>query len=161
MLGPDVSSPKMHLAGVGMLGFLDQEHFKVKRKVKAKRKLSTSEWLEIDARSGEFFTESEKAIFTGAVDSSLPGLRIRSERFEFSADNTQEFLLAQGKVTVFSRDREGKAKRAEILLNEDAVVLIGDASVVDGSNIIRGEQITLYGGNDRIEVERAVGSMQK
>ena len=161
MKGPVVEHPIMMLKGVGLLADIDKEHFLVQRNVVAQKRLKTSEWLKINSKSGEFFTDEQRAIFIGKVHSSLPQIAIDSDIFEMSISQESESALARGNVVLKNRDRVGHAESAALELGGNRILLEGKARIDSKDNRIRGKRILLYTDDDRVEVEEAEGKVSK
>jgi LPS export ABC transporter protein LptC/lipopolysaccharide transport protein LptA len=161
MRGPNVAKPAMFLRGTGMTGNIDDEHFYLKRNVSAQRQLKTSEWMKITSRSGEFFTEDQRAIFTGQVRSVLPKTAIESDMMELSMVNEKESIRAKGNVILRQRQSVGHAASAYMEVGSSQIVLEGNARVDSKDNEIRGQKIVLYSDEDRIEVEQAEGKVSQ
>lgn len=161
MKGPVVDHPIMMLKGLGLLANIDEEHFLVRRNVVAQKKLKTSEWMKINSKSGEFFTDEQRAIFIGKVHSSLPQIAIDSDIFEMSLSQESESALARGNVVLNNRDRVGYAESASLELGGNRILLEGKARIDSKDNRIRGRRILLYTDDDRVEVEEAEGKVSK
>ncbi len=161
MKGPDVERPTMILRGTGLWADVDNEHFKLKRNVAAQKKMSTKEWIKINSRMGEFFTEEQHAIFTGKAHAILPTAEIDSDVFEIAITNDRESLTANGNVRLVNRDRIGRAESAFLEVGTGKIVLEGKAQIDSKGNLIEGRRITLYTDDDRIEVEGAEGKVEQ
>ena len=142
-----------------LIGDIDREHFRLKRKVSGRKRLADSEWLRITSRTGEFFTNSSLAIFTGNVKSTMPKVDIDSDEFTLDSSGGKEFISAKGNVVLRNRDRVGSADSAYIELGGDRILLSGKARVDSKGNEITGQLITIYMNDDRIEVEKAQGKV--
>ncbi len=175
MKGPSVAAPTMTLKGTGLVGNIDTEHFLVKNNVTALRKLKSNEWLKITSRSGEFFTEEQRAVFVGGVKAAMPRVSIDSDIFELSVSEETEAILARGNVVLKQRDMVGRAESAGMEIGSSRIVLEGNAQIESKSanpepgslnapdakqNRISGRRIVVYTDEDRIEVESAEGSVQ-
>jgi LPS export ABC transporter protein LptC/lipopolysaccharide transport protein LptA len=159
MRGPDVNHPAMYLQGIGLNADIDREHFRLKRKVSARKRLVNSQWMRITSQSGEFFTNESIAIFTGKVKAVLPKVEIQSDDFKLDSHTEQESISAKGNVTLKNRDRVGTAESAYIELGGEKIILSGKARVDSKGNEILGQVITIYTDDDRIEVEKAHGKV--
>jgi LPS export ABC transporter protein LptC/lipopolysaccharide transport protein LptA len=159
MRGPDLSRPTMYLRGIGLTADIDREHFLLKRKVSARKKLAGQEWLRITSQSGEFFTNESVAVFTGKVKSVMPKIDIDSDEFRLTSNKDKEFIAAKGNVTLRNRDRVGTAESAYIELGGDRIELAGKARVGSKGNEVTGHVIRIYTDDDRIEVEQAQGKV--
>ena len=177
MKGPSVAQPTMTLKGTGLVGNIDTEHFLVKNSVTAQRKLKSNEWLKITSRSGEFFTEEQRAVFVGQVRAAMPRISIDSDIFELSVSENTEAILARGNVRLKQKDMIGRAESAGMEIGSSRIVLEGNAQIESKgqpepgtltppdakharTNRISGRRIVVYTDEDRIEVESAEGSVQ-
>lgn len=161
MRGPSVEKPTTFLRGTGLQADIDREHFVLRRNVNAQKKLKTGEWLKVQSRAGEFFTNDQKAAFSGSVHSQLPNITMESDALDIHTTQDQESLFAKGHVVLQSKDRVGHADRAEIEIGSNKIVLEGAARVDAKDNQILGRRITLYTDDDRIEVEEAQGRLSQ
>jgi len=159
MKGPKPQRPVMLIRGSGLRAEIDDEHFFLKRNVTAHKRLKNNEWLRIQSKTGEFFTQSQRAIFEGAVHSQMPAMTIDSERFELSVEKEMEKVAADGNVLLYHKDRVASAKHLEIELGGNRIVLEGSARIDSKGNQIRGKRILLFTDDDRIEVEEAEGDL--
>lgn len=64
-------------------------------------------------------------------------------------------LIATGNVRIVQNGRIATCGRAEILPQEDRIVLTENPLIEDGGNLHAGTKITLYRGEERVEVEDA------
>jgi LPS export ABC transporter protein LptC/lipopolysaccharide transport protein LptA len=161
MKGPDTKNPAMILDGVGMKGSADKEHFVIQKNVQARRRMSTSEWLNIRSQSGEFFTQNQKAIFHRKVRAQMPRITILSDRFELETNQGSETIVALGHVVLYNRDRTGRAQKATVKMGEDEILLEGKAEIETGDDRMKGDQIRIYSEDDRVEVRAAEGIMRR
>jgi lipopolysaccharide transport protein LptA len=161
MKGPIVERPAMLLRGTGLSSDIDNEHFILRRNVSAQKRLKSSQWMRITSRSGEFFTDEQRAIFIGKAHATTPQVSIDSDIFELSVDQDRESALARGNVVLKNRDRVGHAEMAHLELGGSQIVLEGKARIDSKDNEIRGRRIMLYTDDDRIEVDEAEGKVAK
>lgn len=161
MRGPSVEKPTTFLRGTGLHADIDREHFTLKKNVNAQKKLKTGDWMKVQSRAGEFYTNDQKAVFTGAVHSVLPNVTMESDALDIQTTKDQESLFAKGHVVLQSKDRVGQADRAEIEIGSNKIVLEGSARVDAKDNQILGRRITLYTDDDRVEVEGAEGKLNQ
>lgn len=160
MKGPSVARPTMFLKGTGLVGNIDTEHFLVKKSVTAQRQLKNLDWLKITSRSGEFFTEDQRAVFIGKVRSSLPKVTIDSDIFELNITQERESIQARGNVLLRQKDKVGRAEMASMEVGTNKIVLEGNARIDSKDNQILGRRIVLYSDEDRVEVEAAEGKVR-
>ncbi len=161
MKGPDILKPAMFLRGTGLLGNIDTEHFYLKKNVSAQRQLHSTQWLKITSHAGEFFTEDERAVFTGKVHSTLPKTVIDSDLVELTVTSDKESIRASGNVVLKQRNSVGRAENAFMEVGSNQVILEGNASVNSKDNEVKGRRIVLYSDEDRIEVEGAEGKVSQ
>ncbi len=161
MTGPNPDKPDMFLTGTGLDADMADETFVVKRNTRSRRRMGKNDWIRIQSARGEFHPETQRAVFTGKVRAQLPNLTIESERLEMNVgDPANEILKADGRVRLVHKDRKGRAKKADIEIGNDKIVLSGDAEISGGDNDLKGSRITLHTDEDSIEVEQAEGSLQ-
>lgn len=158
MRGPNVKNPSMLLKGTGLAADIDQEHFILKRSVTGQKRMKRNEWIKINAKSGEFFTNESRAVFLDDVRAELPKAQIRSDIFEIAGADENETLEARGNVVLKNRDRTGRAENAYLETDGDKITLEGNARIESKDNLISGRRIIMYTDSDRIEVIEAEGS---
>lgn len=158
MKGPNVKNPTMLLKGTGLTADIDQEHFLLKKNVTGQKRMKKNEWIKINAKSGEFFTDESRAVFVDNVKADMPKANIKSDIFEISGAEENETLEARGNVVLKSRDRMGFAENAYLQTDGDKITLEGKARIQAKDNLITGRRIIMYTDNDRIEVIEAEGS---
>jgi len=161
MKGPSVSKPSMFLKGTGFIGNIDSEHFSLKKNVTAQRQLRNTEWMKVSSVAGEFYTEEQRAIFIGKVNSSLPKITIQSDYLEVGVEKDRESIEARGNVTLRQKEKTGRAEKAFLEVGSSRIVLEGNARVDSRGNEINGRRIILYSDDDRVEVEGASGKVQQ
>lgn len=113
--------------------------------------------------------QETRGICTGSVVLLGTNLKITCDRLEFTAlgvgDKTAtvptldkfKHMLATGHVVIVQGDREAVCGRAEVLPQDDKVVLTENPSVVDHGTgwTSAGEQITLLHGERRVIVDKS------
>lgn len=161
MKGPNALRPIMLIRGTGLNADIDREHFFIPRNVTAHRRLKSNEWLRIKSRTGEFFTQEQRAIFSGSVHSTTPTMTIDSERFELSVAQDSERVTADGDVLLYHKDRVGRAKHLEVEMGGNRIILEGQARIDSKGNQIRGKRILLFTDDDRVEIEEAEGELSQ
>ncbi len=165
MTGPDVNAPEMFLTGTGLDADLNEDSFLVRKNTRARRRLSTKEWMRIQSRQSIFHPDSQKAIFIDRVRAVLPTMSIESDRMEMNVGGQGgEMLKAIGNVVLHHKNRKGHSEIADIEIANDKVILQGNrvpATIVGEDSELKGRRITLYTDEDRVEVEGAEGSMEK
>ena len=161
MKGPKVTSPTMYLKGTGLWGDIDDEHFILHRNVTAQRRLKDNGWMRINSKAGEFYTEQERAVFTGSVHSTLPKAAIDSDYFEVTTSQDKESVQARGNVHLTQKNTRGVAENAYMEVGSNQIILEGNARVDSKGNQMRGRRIVIYSEEDRIEVEGAEGKISQ
>jgi len=160
MKGPVAEAPTMQLRGTGMWADIDHEHFLMKHRVSALRRLKTNEWLHTQSNTGEFFTDEQHAIFRGAAHTVMPDIILDSDDLDLNIKDDTESILAQGHVVLHNKDRLGHAEQAAIVVGTNRIELEGKARVDSKGNVITGDKITLYTDDDRVDVEQAEGRVK-
>lgn len=164
MRGPDELHPTMQLKGTGLLANLEREHFIIKKSVSAIKKLKNGKNMRIISKTGEFFTNENRAVFINKVHSEMPDATIiDSDVFEMLTDGSNEKLEARGNVKFDSKERYGKAENLYLEVGGTEIILDGRAEIISKENKSRlaGRRIRLYTEDDRVEVEEAEGSSEK
>jgi len=111
--------------------------------------------------------DETRAICTGNVVLTGTNMKISCDRLEIVAARTGDstatigtiegfkYLLAEGNVRLVQGDREATCGRAEVLPDQDRVVLYENPVVIDHSSdfIAAGSEITLHRGQRKLEVK--------
>lgn len=100
----------------------------------------TSERLEVDEQAGT-------AIFFGQVVARQGEMTIYSEKLIlYRSEELEEVekLEASGGVRIVQQDRVGTAQHASFYMQEEKLVLSGDAKIQQDQNLVAGEEITLF-----------------
>jgi LPS export ABC transporter protein LptC len=84
MAGPNIEKPEMFVTGTGFDGYLDSENFVFRKNTRARRRLSTQEWIRVQSASSEFQPSANRAVFHQNVKTLLPDLRIESDQLEMN-----------------------------------------------------------------------------
>lgn len=100
----------------------------------------TAERLDVDEQGGS-------AVFTGQVVVKQGDMTVYAEKLIVYRDRKSEQverIEASGGVRVVQQDRVGTAQQATFYQQEEKLVLIGDAKVQQGQNLVSGEEIILF-----------------
>lgn len=161
MQGPGVTRPTMVVRGTGLLADIDREHFFLGKRVTARKRVKSDAWMHIRSSQGEFFTQEQKAVFTGRVESKVPpGLIIRSDLMQMVSRSDHELMEARGNVSLVFKDKTGQAEQAFFEAGGDRVILEGNARVESKKSEVSGKRIVLYTMDDRVEVTQAQGRIR-
>jgi lipopolysaccharide export system protein LptA len=113
--------------------------------------------LTVDADKMERFGKASLVVFTGNVVARRDNSVQYADRLEVYMDEKGERVMrtvSTGSVRIITKDcRTGTAQRAEYFDLDQRVVLMGNARVWQGDNVVSGDTITLYITQDRIVVE--------
>lgn len=161
MKGPDIRRPTMYLQGTGLVADIDQERFRLKHRVSARKQLQTTNWLDVTSQTGEFFTDQQRALFQKSVRAKMPKVTIASEQFEIGMSEGKEFLLAEKNVRIVNRNRLGSAERAFMEIGGNQIILEGNARIDADEDHVQGKRIVISTDDDRLEVEQAEGRSTK
>ncbi|MFQ5521562.1 MAG: lipopolysaccharide transport periplasmic protein LptA [Candidatus Methylomirabilia bacterium] len=116
-----------------------------------------SEPVVVDADRMESFKKEGLVIFSGNVVARQNNAVHYADRMEVYLDERGERVIrtvSTGNVRVITPDCQiGTARRAEHYEADQRVVLIGEARVWQGDNVISGERITLYLAEERSIIE--------
>ncbi len=93
------------------------------------------------------------AIFAGNVEVIDPQFAMRSDHMivYFEGTNDVRQVKATGNVRVFSEDREAECNEAFYTKATEEIIMIGNASLRRGADIVRGDRITIWLNDERIE----------
>ena len=160
MKGPNVLNPILLLKGTGLWSNIDEEHFIIQKGVTAQKRLKSKQWLRIQSKKGEFFTQKQMAHFVGEVTAILPMAVLKSDLLVLDAKEGVESLEAKGAVQLRNRDRVGRAEMAHIQIDSGEMILEGKAKVESRGNEVYGKRIILHSDEDKIEVEDAKGQLK-
>jgi len=111
----------------------------------------------VDSDSLESIQKEGLSVFKGNVVARQNNSTQWADRMEVYTDSKTdriERVVSTGNVRIITRDcRMGTASRTEYYDAEQRVVLIGNARVWKGNDIVTGERITIYLAEDRSLVE--------
>jgi lipopolysaccharide export system protein LptA len=111
----------------------------------------------VDSDSLESMQKEGLSVFKGNVVAKQNNSVQYADRMEVYTDSRTdriERVVSTGNVRIITRDcRMGTASRTEYYDAEQRVVLIGNARVWRGADIVTGERITIYLAEDRSLVE--------
>ena len=111
----------------------------------------------VDSDSLESIQKEGLSVFKGNVVAKQNNSVQYADRMEVYTDSKTdriERVVSTGNVRIVTRDcRMGTASRTEYYDAEQRVVLIGNARVWKGNDIVTGERITIYLAEDRSLVE--------
>jgi lipopolysaccharide export system protein LptA len=111
----------------------------------------------VDSDSLESMQKEGLSVFKGNVVAKQNNSVQYADRMEVYTDSKTdriERVVSTGNVRIITRDcRMGTASRTEYYDAEQRVVLIGNARVWRGADIVTGERITIYLAEDRSLVE--------
>lgn len=95
------------------------------------------------------------ATFIGDVSVVDPQFRMTSDRMivYFEGTNDVRQVKAAGNVQVFSEDRRAYADEAYYTKAEEQIILVGNASLQRGLDAVRGDRITIWLNDERVECE--------
>jgi lipopolysaccharide export system protein LptA len=109
----------------------------------------TSEQFKLDMAKKE-------GVFTGNVEVKSRDFTLKSSEIVvyFAASGGKvERLVARGNVTIDQDNRTAKANQAEYNVAEDKIILSGAPEVIQNKNKVAGTTITIYRGDNRMQVE--------
>lgn len=111
----------------------------------------------VDSDSLESIQKEGLSVFKGNVVAKQNNSVQYADRMEVYTDSKTdriERVVSTGNVRIITRDcRMGTASRTEYYDAEQRVVLIGNARVWRGADVVTGERITIYLAEDRSLVE--------
>lgn len=106
----------------------------------------------------EFDYKDYVALFEGNVKVQDPQFVLTSQKMLVFFENTNDVrrLDAIGNVRVVSEDRVATCGKATYTRDNGAIVMQDQPVVVKGANTLRGSKITIWVGDNRVDVEGAV-----
>lgn len=111
----------------------------------------------IDADRMEAIKKEGLIIFTGNVVAKQDNSVQTADRMEVYLDDRNERvvrIVSTGNVKIVTEDcRTGTARRAEYYEDDQRLVLIGNARVWQDENVVTGEEIEIWLGEDRSTVK--------
>jgi len=117
-----------------------------------------SEPLQVESKSLEAFGEGGRVVFEGDVMARQGDLTLQADRVEVHVKpDTREIrsVEARGSVRIQRGDLVASGEAASYDARSGVMVLTGDPKVWRGKDVLAGEKITLYLGENRIVVEGA------
>jgi lipopolysaccharide transport protein LptA len=93
-----------------------------------------------------FDYKKSTAIFVGDVFVQDPGIKMTSDRMNVLFDSTNEVksVTASGNVRLWHDDITATCKRAIYQAQKGEVILMGDARLKRGDDVLRGDEITFW-----------------
>ena len=106
----------------------------------------------------EFDYKDYVALFEGHVKIVDPQFTLTADQMLVFFANTNDVTRvdAVGHVTMQSQDRKATCGKAVYTRSNGAIVLTGDPVVSKGENVLRGQKITVWIGDSRVDVEGGV-----
>ena len=106
----------------------------------------------------EFDYKDYVALFEGHVKIVDPEFTLTADQMLIFFENTNEVARvdAVGHVNMVSLDRKATCGKAVYTRSNGAIVLTGDPVVSKGQNTLRGQKITVWVGDNRVDVEGGV-----
>ncbi len=106
----------------------------------------------------EFDYKDYVALFEGHVKIVDPQFVLTADQMLVFFENTNDVTRvdAVGHVNMQSQDRKAACGKAVYTRSNGAVVLTGDPVVSKGPNTLRGQKITVWIGDSRVDVEGGV-----
>jgi lipopolysaccharide export system protein LptA len=112
--------------------------------------------VEVTARHLEARQQQRQVIFTGEVVAKQGGITLYCDKltvFSLPEEDQIERMEAFGNVRVVQLDRTATAEQAIYHQQAGTLVLIGNAKVHQGQNLVTGDEITIYLQEDRSVVK--------
>jgi len=100
----------------------------------------TAAKLDVDEQAGT-------AVFTGQVVVKQGDMTVYAERLVVYRDQKSNQIIkieASGGVRVVQQDRIGTAQQATFYQQEEKLVLVGNAKIKQGQNLVSGDEISLF-----------------
>lgn len=103
--------------------------------------------LDITAAKLDVEEQAGTAVFTGQVVVKQGDMTVYAEKLIVYRDQKSEQINkieASGGVRVVQQDRVGTAQQANFYQQEEKLVLIGNAKIQQGQNLVSGDEISLF-----------------
>jgi len=112
----------------------------------------------IEADELVYFQKENKAVYKGNVVVKRGDLTIYANKMDIYMDKNGDVkkIIATGNVRIYkSPDREGRGNKAIYDKEADTIVLIGNALLKQGKNVVEGDRIIHYISKEITEVKGA------
>lgn len=122
--------------------------------------IDTSLPVEIESQQLEIIQQEKKSVFSGNVVATQGDMTLSADQLIvfFVEENEIDRLEAVGHVRFSQLDRIATSEKAVYHQQDGILLLLGDAKVQQGKNLVSGEEITFYVQENRSVVK---GSSQK
>lgn len=111
--------------------------------------------LQVEAPRSDWDLRARVVRFSGGVVATRGPVRLTCASLEVHYLDAERVdrALAEGEVEVRHGERVATGQRAELHAADGRVVLTGQPQLVEGANTLRGQQITLYLDDERLQCQ--------
>ncbi len=159
MLGPkDASGSALDLHGYGMEARMDDAHMDILRDVRAQKNLENGKRALIKSRRARFSSSDKSAQFMGDVTLDMENMRITGPdaKFEYDSDrDAVRSVIFTGGARVSDADKWATAQNVRVDFEKNRLVFRGNPRVVQNNDELRGEEIVIFDGGKRVQVQGA------
>ena len=156
MKGPaDEEGNRLTLIGRGMRLFLNSENMEILEAVRGERRTERGDIIKIQSERAQLSNLNLSATFTGKVQIERLDSRLQGPTavFKFADRNNRlERIHVRGGVRIEEPPRWATSESAHLDVSQGQIVLEGEPRVVQGTDVLVGEQIIFHHDRDEIEV---------
>ena len=135
---------------------LETNIINLRQNVNGRKKISGNRLMKIASREAVFSGQSMDVLFQKKVVIRVESMAIRGPRARFKYENGElDSLLVDGGVRIEDLGRWGRADEVQVFFREDKYVLRGAPKVVQGEDQVKGDEISIYDGGNRVRVKKA------
>ena len=128
----------------------------LRQNVHGRKKISGNRLMKIASREAIFSGQSMDVVFQKKVVIRVESMALRGPRARFKYENGElDSLLVDGGVRIEDLGRWGRADQVQVFFKEDKYVLRGTPKVVQGEDQVKGDEISIYDGGNRVRVKKA------
>lgn len=165
MKGPaDEEGQRLILTGKGMRLFMNSENMEILADVKGERGTQGGGVIKIQSEKAQLSNLNLSATFQGNVvierlDSKVYGpIAI----FKFADRNNRlEQILVRGGVRMEEPPRSATSQTAQVDVSKNQIILDGEPRVIQGEDVLVGDQIVFHHDRDEIEVRSVRAQIQE
>jgi LPS export ABC transporter protein LptC len=165
MKGPaDEEGRRLTLTGKGMSLLMNSENMEILADVRGLRDTHSGDVVKIQSERAQLSNLNLSAIFQGKVlierlDSKVFG---PTAIFKFADRNNRlERIFVRGGVRIEEPPRWATSQTAQLDVGKNQIVLDGEPRVVQGADVLVGEQIIFHHDRDEIEVRSVRAQIQE
>lgn len=157
IVGPrDADGQGFHFYGIDLLIDVTKAQIKLQKQVVAQRELKGGIALEVVSDQVELNNKNKEALFNGNVEIKYDQFSMTSPAAKFNYQGTNQLtnLNLSGGVKVVDFNRTATSEMLQLDLLKQKFVFQGQPKVVEGEDILSGEQIEFIDGGKKVRVEK-------